>query len=251
MAIATSTVPRTRAPMTASRKLTLWAGVLYLLTFAGSIPALGFYDAVLNDPNFVFGAGSETSVYWGALGEVLTGLAGIGTAVALYPIVRRQSRTGALGFVSSRVLEAAMIFVGIVSLLSVVTLRQDAVANPATLTTTTDALIAVHDWTFLLGPGLAAVINAGCLATVLYRSRLVPRIIPTVGLIGAPLLFVSFLATLFGAYEQVSSPAMLMALPIAAWEFSLGVWMAFKGFRPSPLTDAVDAEVAQRHDLAA
>jgi hypothetical protein len=175
---------------------------------------------------------------WGALLEVMCGLAGIGTAVVLYPVARRQSERAALGFVSARVLEASMIFVGAVSLLAVVTLRQDASgADAGALSTVADALVALHDWTFLLGPGLMAVINALCLATVMYRSRLVPRIIPTIGLIGAPLLLASSTATLFGAYDQVSGPAMLGALPIATWEFSLGVWMTFKGFKGSAATE--------------
>jgi hypothetical protein len=135
-----------------------------------------------------------------------------------------------------------MIFVGVVSVLGVYTLRQDfAGTDTAGLTTTAHALVAVKDWTFLLGPGVMAVINALFLATVLYRSRLVPRIIPTIGLIGAPILLASSTASLFGAYDQVSSSAVFGALPIATWEFSLGLYMTFKGFKPSPVTDDAPA----------
>jgi hypothetical protein len=254
MTVTTRVAAPKRAPMTSTRKTALVAGVLYLITFAASIPALGLYDTILNQPTFVLGGGSHTSVLWGAVGEIITALAGIGTAVVLFRILKRQSETLALGFVTTRVLEAAMIFTGVLSLLAIVTLRQDvagtAAAHPASLLTTDRALVAVHDWTFLLGPGLMAPLNALCFAPILYRSRLVPRIIPTIGLVGAPLLLLSFVATLFGAWEQVSVPAMLMTLPIAAWEFSVGVYMAVKGFRPSPITDAIDREAA-RHDLAA
>jgi hypothetical protein len=255
MTVTTRIAAPKRAPMTATRKAALIAGILYLITFAASIPALGLYDTILHNRHFVLGGGSHTSVLWGAIGEIITGLTGIGTAVFLYRILKRQSHTAALGFVSSRVLEATMIFVGVLSLLTIVTLRQDvagtAAANPASLVTTGRALVALHNWTFLLGPGLMPAVNALCFATVLYRSRLVPRIIPTIGLIGAPLLLVSFACTLFGAFDQVSTPAMLFALPIATWEFSVGVYMVVKGFRSTPITDAVDREAEAQHELAA
>jgi hypothetical protein len=220
------------------RKTALAAGLLYLATFVFSIPALGFYDDVVNNPVFVLGAGNANGVLWGGLFEVLTGLAGIGTAVVLYRVVKRHGATGAIGFVASRILEASMIFVGVVSVLSVFTLRQEFAGGDETaVVTAAQTLVAIKDWTFLLGPGLMAVVNALCLATVLYRSRLVPRIIPTIGLVGAPILLASFLATLFGAYDQVSGPALLAALPIATWEFSLGVWLTAKGFRHPASTD--------------
>jgi hypothetical protein len=255
MTVATRIAAPERAPMTPARKTALIAGVLYLITFVASIPALGLYDKILHNRDFVLGVGGDTTVLWGALGEIITGLAGIGTAVVLYRLIKRQNQTASLGFVTSRVLEAAMIFVGVISLLSIVTLRQDATgaaaADAGSFVTTGRALVALHDWTFLLGPGLMPAINALCLATVLYRSRLVPRVIPTIGLIGAPLLLVSFTATLFGAFDQVSAPAMFLTLPIAAWEFSLGVWMVVKGFDASALADTGDPATDAQHDVAA
>jgi hypothetical protein len=225
------------------RKVALAAGLLYIATFVFSIPALGFYDDVLNDPNFVHGSGNDSGVLWGGLFEIITALTGIGTAVVLYPVIRRHGRTGAIGFVASRTLEAAAIFVGVMSVLGVYTLRQDfAGTDEVGLTAAANALLAVKDWSFLLGPGVMAVINALCLATVLYRSQLVPRIIPTIGLIGAPILLASDMATLFGAWDQVSGPAMLFALPIAAWEFSLGVYMTVKGFRTGTDTEVRPAD---------
>jgi hypothetical protein len=222
------------------RKTALVAGALYLITFITSIPALALYHSVLNDPSYIVNAGSDTGVLWGAVLEVICAVAGIGTAATLFPVVKRQSETAALGFVTARVLEAAMIFVGVLSLLSVVTLRQDLAgatgADAASLISTGRSLVALHDWTFLLGPGLMPAVNALCLGYVMYRSRLVPRVIPTLGLIGAPLLLASGMATLFGLFDQVSAPAVLAAFPIAAWEFSLGVWLVVKGFKPSPIT---------------
>lgn len=135
--------------------------------------------------------------------------------------------------------EAAVIMIGVVSLLAVVTLRQEAAgADPATLTVVGAALVAVRDWTFLLGPGLVPALNALLLGTLMYRSRLVPRIIPAMGLVGAPLLLISAVAVLFGLLEPGSPVAALAALPVAAWELSLGVHLVVTGFRPSPVTAA-------------
>jgi hypothetical protein len=192
-------------------------------------------------------------VLWGGLFEIITALTGIGTAVALYPVIRRHGPGGAIGFIASRTLEAAMIFAGVLSVLAVYTLRQDLTGtDPTTLTTTAASLVALKDWSFLLGPGVMAVVNAGFLATIMYRSRLVPRIIPTIGLVGAPILLASSVGTLFGTHEQVSSTAILMALPIAVWEFSLGVWMTVKGFRtpPSAASPAATSAPALRTAVA-
>jgi hypothetical protein len=244
-----ATTTQTKPPMDATRKAALIAGVLYIATFVFSIPALALYDGVVNDPAFVLGAGSSQGVLWGGLIEIITALAGIGTAVVLYPVLKRHGRTGALGFVTSRTLEAAMIFVGVLCVLSVVTLRQDfagAIGDTAALTTTASALVALKDWTFLLGPGLMPAVNALCFATILYRSRLVPRIIPTIGLIGAPLLLISSTVVLFGGWDQVSSSSFFLTLPIAIWEFTIGVWMIVKGFRTpaTPTDETSDAPTA-------
>ena len=231
---------RDKRPMGPTRKAALAAGLFYIGTFVFSIPALGLYDGVVNDPDFVLGAGSDQGVLWGGLIEVLTALAGIGTAVALYSVLKRYGSGRAVGFVASRTLEAAMIFTGVLAVLGVYTLRQDFAggSDAATLTTSAGALVAVKDWSFLLGPGIMPAVNALCFATIMYQTRLVPRWIPTLGLIGAPLLVASSVASLFGAWEQVSSAGMLMALPIAVWEFSVGVYMTVKGFRTPPDTDA-------------
>lgn len=219
--------------MDRNRKLTLAAGLFYLGTFVFSIPALGLYAGVLDDPGFVLGAGSDAGVRWGGLIEILTGLTGMGTALAVYPILKRYAPGRALGFVASRTLEAAMIFAGVLAVLTVYSMRQQG-GDPTSLTTTANAFVAFKDWTFLLGPGLAPAINALCFATVLRQTRLVPRWIPTLGLVAAPLLTISSTTTLFGGWDQDSSIALLFALPIAAWELSVGVYMAVKGFRTPP-----------------
>ena len=232
--------------MDTTRKLTLAAGVLYLVTFAASIPTLALKAPLVDHADFVLGHGNATAVIWGGFLDFVCAVAGIGTAVALYPVIRRYSRTSAIGFITSRTLEAAILVVGAISLLSVVTLRNDVVGgDTSSLMTTSRSLVAMHDWSFLFGPGFMPAINALFLATVIYRFRLVPRFIPLMGLVGAPLLFASSLATMFGGHAQTSSTAMLFALPIAAWEFSLGVYMTVKGFKPSAIdTDAPVASPA-------
>jgi hypothetical protein len=228
-----------------TRKLALVAGVLYLVTFAASIPTLALKQPLVDHANFVLGHGSSTSVIWGGLLDFVCAVAGIGTAVALYPVTRRFSRTSAIGFVTSRTLEAAILVVGAISLLSVVTLRNEVVGgDAASLLTTSRSLVALHDWSFLMGPGFMPALNALFLATVMYRFLLVPRWIPMLGFIGAPLLVASSLATMFGGHGQVSDTATLFALPIAAWELSLGVYLTVKGFQRSSLVDAPAASPA-------
>jgi hypothetical protein len=170
---------------------------------------------------------------------VIVALAGIGTAVALYPVVKRQNEGVALGFVGSRALEAATIVAGVVSLLSVVSLRQAGAGADAVVTS--QALVAQYNWSFHFGQSLMPAVNALLLGSLLYRSRLVPRALPLLGLIGAPFLLASDLAVLFGLWGQVSGAAAIFALPIALWEFSLGVWLVVKGFTPSPITAGVAA----------
>src|SRR5918998_3333433 len=139
-----STIRTGKPPMDPTRKAALYAGLFYIGTFVFSIPALGLYDGVVNDPNFVLGAGSDQGVLWGGLIEILTALTGIGTAVALYPVIKRHGPGRAVGFVASRTLEAAMIFTGVVAVLAVYTLRQNG-GDPTTLTTTADGLVALKD----------------------------------------------------------------------------------------------------------
>jgi hypothetical protein len=230
--------PATGVPMTATRRTALVAGIFYLITFI-SIPTLALYGPVQNHRDWILGSGAHTGVLVGGLLEVIVALAGIGTAVTLYPVLRRQHEGLALGFVTSRLLEGSMIFAGVVSLLSLVTLRHSpaaAGAGPAALVAASASHVAVYDWAFLLGQSLMPAINAVLLGTLLYRSRLVPRFLPVLGLAGAPLLLAADIATLFGGIGQHSSAALLGALPIAAWEFSLGVWLVAKGFRSVPIT---------------
>ena len=213
--------------MSPLRKTALAAGVLYILTFV-SIPTLALYGPV-KGANYILGPGPDTAVIVGGILEMIVALAGIGTAVALFPVLKRQNEGAALGFVGSRVLEAATIFAGVACLLSVVTLRQAGVGAAGLVTG--HALVVLYDRTFLIGQSFMPAVNAVLLGSLLYQSRLVPRVLPLLGFIGAPLLVAADIAVLFGLIGQHAPAAGLAALPIALWEFSLGVWLIAKGFR--------------------
>lgn len=235
-------------PMAPMRKAALIAGLAYIASFVFSIPVkFGLWTDVLNNPDFILGAGSDSGVPLGAGFEILTGLSGLVSAVALYTVAKRYSHRAALGFVTTRLLEAAVIFMGVLSIMSVYTLRQDvagtAGADTGALLTTGHALVAMHDWSFLFGPGLMAVLNATLIGSVMYRSRLVPRWIPTLGLIGVPLLLASNIAVLFGVWTQLSGPAGALTLPIGIWEFSFGVYMTFWGFKRTAVPEETFAPV--------
>ena len=218
--------------MSPHRKTSLAAGVLYLLTFV-SIPTLALYGPV-KGANYILGAGPDTGALIGALSEIIVALAGMGTAVALFPVLKRQNEGVAMGFIGSRTMEGAALFVCVGCILSVVSLRQ-AGAGPDALVTS-HALVTMYDRMFLLGGSLMPALNAVLLGTLLYRARLVPRVLPLLGLIGAPLLVAADLAVLFDLIGRTSTPAVVTALPIALWEFSLGVWLVVKGFKPSAIT---------------
>jgi hypothetical protein len=236
--------PAKRIPMSSTRKTALVAGVFYLITFI-SIPTLALYGPVKNHRDWILSSGSHTGVLVGGFLEVIVALAGIGTAVTLYPVVKRQNEGLALGFVTARVLEGVMIFTGVVSLLSLLTLRHDlggaTGANAAALVTVAASHVAIYKWTFLLSQTLMPGINALLLGSLMYRSRLVPRVIPVLGLIGGPLLIIAVFATLFGQHSSLTGLAGLPVIPVAAWEFSLGVWLVVKGFKPSPITAEMTA----------
>jgi hypothetical protein len=219
--------------MDSTRRTALVAGILYLVTFVAGIPAVFLLAPVLNDPRYIVGPGADTQVIAGCFLDLVNALACIGTAVALFSVVRRVHEGFALGFVTTRMFEAAVIMIGVVSLLGVVTLRRDAAgSDPATLVVVGQGLVAVRNWTFLLGPSLMPAFNALLLGTLLYRSGLVPRWIPALGLVGGPLLISSTVGTVFGINEMTSLWTGLATLPIFLWELFVGLWMTFKGFRP-------------------
>jgi Domain of unknown function (DUF4386) len=241
----------TGAPTTAdqTRRRARIAGIFFVLTFI-SIAALPLYNSVLKDHGFIVGAGGDARVQLGVLVEIITAIAGIGTAVTLYPVLRRHSEGLALGYVTLRIVESTLIAVGIVSLLAVVTLRQDlagGAADRASLILTGRSLVAVHDATFLLGPAFCAAIGNGLmLGYLMLRSGLVPRRFAMFGVGAGSLALLTALLVLFGAYDQVSGTSAVLTFPEAAWELSLGIYLIVKGFRP----DAVVSTRERRHVVA-
>jgi hypothetical protein len=224
-------------------------GVLFIITIVASIPAaFVLYAPVLDDPNYIVGAGADPGVSLGALLEFIVVIANIGTAVVLFPIVKRQNEILALGYVTSRVLECAFIMAGAFSLLTVVSLRSGfdpalpledfaatAGADDALLVTVGKSLVALHDWTFLFGPGiLAGVGNGMMLGYLMYRSGLVPRGMAVLGLIGGPLIIVTGVAVLLGVLEE-GGVWQVAVIPEFFWELLLGIWPIVRGFNPSAI----------------
>ncbi|PWJ55789.1 protein of unknown function [Quadrisphaera granulorum] len=220
------------------------AGALYLVTFASSIPALLLLGPVLAGGGaYVTGADADARVTAGAALDVVNALACIGTAVALYPLVSTWAPGRAVGFVASRVLEAAVVLTGVACVLGVLALRQQVAARGLDETAAQAAaagLIAVRDATFLLGPGLIPALNAVLLGSALLAARALPRIIPAAGLVGAPLLLASATGTLFGVTGQTSSLAAVAVVPIFLWELSLGLWMLVRGLHLPTVDTIVD-----------
>lgn len=207
------------------------AGACYLITVATSIPALALKRPLLQQPQLLDSEAGRAQLLAAVLLELVLAVSCVGTAVALFPVLRRTQETLALGFVCARTLEAAAIGTGAIALL---TLAELAPGNPDDATVA--MLVAIHDWTFLIGPGLIPALNALLLGTALLRTGLVPRIIPAIGVLGAPLLAASAIATILGRLDQVSTVAAVAALPVAIWEISLGFWLLLKGFRTAPGT---------------
>jgi hypothetical protein len=228
----TNTDRKAASTMSWSRKHSLAAGLFYILTFV-SIPTLAMY-AQVRAPGYITGPGPDAPVMWGAILEIIVALAGMGTAIALFPVIKRQNEAMALGLIGTRTVEAAVIFAGVASLLSIVTLRLAGVGADGLIAG--QVLVAMYDRLFLVSQSLMPALNGLLLGLLMYRSRLVPRILPILGLIGVPLLLAGDAAVLFGLLGRMSPLAGLLAMPIALWELSLGIWLTVKGFKPSPLT---------------
>jgi hypothetical protein len=223
-----------RMSMTSLRKTSLVAGLFYLLTFV-SIPTLALYGSI-HSATYVLGAGTDTRVIVGAVLEIIVALAGIATASVLYPVLRKQNEGAALGLVAARVLESGTIFAGVAFLLAIVTLRQGGAG--AEMVPTSRGLIALYDRIFLLGQSFMPAVCDLILGLLLYHSRLVPRSLAIIGIVGAPVLVCGYLAILFGLIDRLAPLAALSAVPVALFEFSLGIWLVAKGFNTKPANAA-------------
>jgi hypothetical protein len=225
-------------PVSPTRRIALAAGVLFLITFITSIPALWLFQPVLDDPvGYIAGAGADNRIFFGAFLELLLVIANIGSAVVLFPILKRQSEIFALGYVTARIVESAFILVGILAVLSVVTLGQEtAGADAGVIGSIGYTLAAIKDWTFILGPGFVVGVGNGLLlGYLMYRSGLVPRRLAVLGLVGGPLICASGVAVMFGVFDQGGTGQAIATIPEFIWELGLGIYLTVKGFKPSPI----------------
>jgi hypothetical protein len=233
-----------RAPMSSLRKTSLIAGVLYLITFV-SIPTLALYSQV-KGANYIVGPGPDTPAIIGGILEIIVALAGISTAVVLYPVLRKQSESTALGLVAARILESGTIFVGVAFILSIVALRQAGAGVDALASS--HALVALYNRIFLLGQSFMPAICDLLLGFMLYQSRLVPRGLSLIGIAGGPVLLIGYFAILFGLIGQHAPLAGLFAIPVALFEFSLGVYLVVNGFKPSSRVQGARGAIRQVAD---
>lgn len=215
------------------------AGLWFLATFAFSIPAVLLYDPILNNADYILGKGLDARISMGALFEILLAISNIATAVVFFPVLKRVNESVALGYVASRTIESAIIITGLISLMTVLTLRDDfsgTGGDSASLNLAGQTLVALHDWTFLLGPQFCAGFGNGLLlGYLMYKSALVPRRMALLGLIGGPLAFIGGVFVLFGAIENPSAALFAFTAIEIAWEASLAIYLTVKGYRPSPL----------------
>jgi hypothetical protein len=228
-----------RPTQTPPRKVALIAGALFLVTFVVSIAAVILYAPVLHPAKYIVGAGADTRVRLGAVCELILIIANIGSAVVLFPILKRQNEGLALGYVTARLAESTFIAIGIVSLLAVVTLRHQAAgADAGSLVTTGKSLVAIRNWTFVLGPGFVVGVGNGLiLGYLMYQSRLVPRGMAMLGLIGGPLICLSGIAVVMDIIGRGSAAQSIATIPEFLWELSLGIYLLAKGFKASPILD--------------
>lgn len=219
------------------RRISVAFGVLYLITFITSIPALGLFQPVLDDPQgYIAGAGADNRIYFGALLEVILIIANIATALVVFPLLKRQNEILSLGYVAARIMECVFIAVGIIAVLAVVTLRHDAGTDAAALGGLAESLAAIKDWTFLFGPGITVGIGNGLiLGYLMYRSGLMPPGLAMLGMIGGTLIILSGIGVLFDLYDAGSPVQGIATIPEVIWELSLGIYPLVKGFKSSPI----------------
>jgi hypothetical protein len=224
-------------PTAGENRAARWAGWFMAITFLTSIPAVLLYHSILNDHSYILGASGEGKVQLGAFLEVLLIIANIGVAVVMFPILRRQNERVALGYVASRIVEATMILIGVLALLAILTLRDDLAASIAgdsgSLVIAGRTLVAVHDWSFLVGPGFIVGVNDVLLGYLMYTTGLMPPRLALFGLIGGPLIFLGKTLVVFGAFDIYSGAAGLFAIPVFIFEASFAIYLIVKGFRPS------------------
>jgi hypothetical protein len=230
--------------MDSNRKNEITVGALFILAAVTAIIGLDLYQPILNDTYSVIkGSASQTRVIWGAFCELVLAFSIIGISIIMYPILNKENESIAIGYVCFRLLEATIIVIGIISLLSIVTLSQEfsKTIDPNVVSFLTDGklLVAVHDRIFLLGPNMALGPSTLMMSCFLYKSKLVPRFISLLGLIGGPLIFACAVLVMFGVFPQISVWGAILAIPVFTYEMTLAVWLIVKGFNSSDVDFSV------------
>ncbi|MGZ5399806.1 MAG: DUF4386 domain-containing protein [Nocardioides sp.] len=226
------------------RRTATIVGWLFVVTYVTSIASKAVLYPPLFEGNYITGPGEDTRVLWGAFSEAILIIANIGTATAMYTVIKRKHPNLAISYVAARIMESVFIGVGILSVLTVVTLRQDYAdtdgAAAAGLAAVGDALTVLQEWTFALGPSFVVGVGNGCiLGYIMYRTGLVPRRLAMFGLIGGPLIILSGSAAMLGVIELDGTWQQLSAAPEFVWELGLGIYLIVKGFKSSPSTAGV------------
>lgn len=229
-------------------------GVLFIIASATAIIGYFLYGPIIDGPDYlVNGAAHGVGVTLGALNELILACAAIGTGIMLYPHLRKHNESLALGYVCFRFFEAIVITIGVVGVLALLTVSQDFAGSQtpdaAAFRATGTALLAVREWAFIIGPGILLGINTSLYSYVLFRTRLVPRPIAVMGMIGAPLVTTAGLLMLFDVLQPMSSGAGLLSATVGVYEMVLAAWLIAKGFNaatitPAPTTVAVGAPQA-------
>ena len=221
--------------MNANRTIATSAGILFIIAAVASIIGVTLYTPILNNPNYIIDTDIDhTQIKWGAFFEIITVLAVIGTSITLYPVLRKYNETMAIGTVCFRLLEATLITIGILCLLSIVTINQGfakgLASDTSSLLIAGKLLLVVHDWTFLFGPNFLLGPSTLITSYILFKMKLVPRFISVLGLLGGPLIFICAVLVLFGFFLQISVWGALFAIPVFCYEMSLAIWLIVKGF---------------------
>jgi hypothetical protein len=228
-----------------TRRIATFTGWLWIVTFVASIPTrFILYAPILDEPNYVTGAGdvARATLAAGAVLELILIIANVGTAVVPYSIHKRHHEAGAVGYVTARVVECIFIAIGIVSILAIVTLRQDAPSGATAALG--QGLEAVYEWSFGIGPGFFVGVGNGLiLGWLMYTSGLVPRRMAMLGLIGGPLIIISGVLVIFDVIDAGGAVQGVMTIPEFFWELSLGIYLVVKGFRRDAPILAADATV--------
>jgi hypothetical protein len=226
--------------MDSNRKNALFVGVLFILAAVTAMIGLALYQPILIDTSYIIkGSVSETQVIWGVFCELVLAISIIGISILMYPVLNKENESIAIGYVCFRLLEAIILIIGIISLLTIVTLSHEFTnevePNASSFLTAGKLLVSVHHWTFLLGPNLALGPSTLMMSYILYKLKLVPRIISILGLTGGPLIFICAVLVMFGVFLQISFWGVLLAIPVLVYEMTLAVWLIVKGFKSSEI----------------